>query len=62
MMFAGLTLLYWDKNRIAELNAEYDLPKKRYAPKVSRLWVNAGDIYKHSFNFVFFGAKDRYTI
>jgi hypothetical protein len=45
MMVAGLILLYWDKNRIAELNSENDLPQKRYAPKVSKLWVNAGVIY-----------------
>lgn len=45
MMFAGLILLYWDKNRIAELNSDYDVPKKKYAPKVSKLWVNAGVIY-----------------
>ncbi|GEJ47587.1 MULTISPECIES: DoxX family protein [Chryseobacterium] len=45
MMFAGIILLYWDKNRIAELNSEYDSPKKMYAPKVSSIWVNAGIIY-----------------
>lgn len=45
MMVAGLILLYWDKNRIAELYSENDLPRKKYAPKVSKLWVNAGVIY-----------------
>jgi hypothetical protein len=45
MMFAGLILLYWDKNRIGELSSEHGQPKQMYAPKVSKLWVNAGGIY-----------------
>ncbi|WP_294281449.1 DoxX family protein [uncultured Chryseobacterium sp.] len=45
MMFAGLVLLYWDKNRIAALYSERDVPSKKYAPKVSKLWINAGIIY-----------------
>jgi len=45
MMFAGLVLLYWDENRIAVLYSERDVPSKKYAPKVSKLWINAGIIY-----------------
>jgi len=45
MMFAGFILLYWDKNRIAELYSDNHLQKKKYAPAVSKLWINAGIIY-----------------
>lgn len=45
MMSAGLMLLYWDKNRIAALYADADVQNKRYAPKVSKLWINAGILY-----------------
>ncbi len=45
MMFAGLVLLYWDKNRLAQLYSDNGLQKKRYAPSVSKLWINAGIIY-----------------
>lgn len=45
MMFAGFILLYWDKNRIAELYSDHHVQKKRYAPVVSKLWINAGVIY-----------------
>jgi uncharacterized membrane protein YphA (DoxX/SURF4 family) len=45
MMLAGFILLYWDKNRIAELYSDNHLQKKKYAPSVSKLWINAGIIY-----------------
>lgn len=45
MMLAGFILLYWDKNRIAELYSHNHLQKKKYAPAVSKLWINAGIIY-----------------
>lgn len=45
MMCAGFILLYWDKNRIAELYSDHGLQKMKYAPKVSKLWINAGVIY-----------------
>lgn len=45
MMFAGFILLYWDKNRIAELYSDNHLQKKEYASAVSKLWINAGIIY-----------------
>jgi len=45
MMLAGFILLYWDKNRIAELYSDNHLQKKKYAPAVSKLWINAGIIY-----------------
>jgi len=49
MMFAGFILLYWDKNRIAELYSNNGLQKNKYAPKVSNVWINAGVIYIISF-------------
>ncbi|WP_293883575.1 hypothetical protein [Sphingobacterium sp. UBA1498] len=59
MMLAGLILLYWDKNRISELNSDYDSPKKMYSPKVSRIWVNAGIIYISSLLILcFVGSKN----
>ncbi|WP_185151694.1 DoxX family protein [Chryseobacterium sp. SN22] len=45
MMFAGFILLYWDKHRIAALYSDRDVPNKQYAPKASKLWINAGIIY-----------------
>lgn len=49
MMVAGLILLYWDKNRIAILYSDRNRPEKKYAPKASKLWINAGIIYTISF-------------
>ncbi len=45
MMFAGFVLLYWDKNRVRALYADRDLTGAKYAPKASKLWINAGIIY-----------------
>lgn len=45
MMFAGVILLYWDKNRITALYSDSDVQSKKYAPKASQLWINAGIIY-----------------
>ncbi|RZJ46164.1 MAG: hypothetical protein EOO19_10595 [Chryseobacterium sp.] len=58
MMFAGFIVLYWDKNRIAELYSDNHLQKKKYAPAVSKLWINAGIIYIISlFTLCYTGPK-----
>jgi len=45
MLFAGFVLLYWDKNRISAIYSDSDVPGKNYAPKASKLWINAGIVY-----------------
>lgn len=45
MMFAGFVLLYWDKNRISAVYSDSEIPGKKYAPKASKLWINAGIVY-----------------
>ncbi len=45
MMFAGCVLVYWDKNRVTAFYTDCDLLSKKYAPGVSKLWINAGIIY-----------------
>lgn len=45
MMFAGFVLLYWDKNRITIFYSDRNVPVVQYAPKASKLWINAGIIY-----------------
>lgn len=45
LMFAGFVLLYWDKNRISAVYSDSEIPGKKYAPKASKLWINAGIVY-----------------